>query len=182
MKEYYKNKGYLVTNNDLFKSLAHTFHILAETEENNISKKKKTDEKFEEDYRKKKREKKMKEKEGSLEKEKEPHADPALVSKSLNKGIKRRFLDFELSKRIITPLLLASEKVVEYWTPVKNIENKEEGGLEATKDNETDINDKMSKLTLEEIERKNRKRTIKSLRKSNKPINISKNLMNKASD
>lgn len=84
MKEYFEKKGYKIENGDLFESLAHTFHILAEAEEDNISNKKKTDQKFDEEYRmgKKKRDKKMEDKEGTLEEEKESQVDPNLVAKS----------------------------------------------------------------------------------------------------
>lgn len=172
----------------LFESLAHTFHILAEAEEENISNKKKTDEKFELEYRmgKKKRDKKLEAKEeGNLEESKAPAADPSLVAKSRHRRYKTMIPRF-IKKRIITPLLIASEKVVEYVTPTPSSsgdkKKKTEEGIEPEKEDANILSDKMSNLTLEEIERQNKRRTMKTLKKSNKNIHISKNLVNKASD
>mmetsp|Transcript_476 Transcript_476/g.517 ORF Transcript_476/g.517 Transcript_476/m.517 type:complete len:453 (-) Transcript_476:75-1433(-) len=187
IKEYFKNKGYNVVDEHLFESLAHTFHILAEGEEDNISNKKKIDEKFDLEYRlnKKKRDLKMESKEeGSLEEEKDSQVDPNLIAKSRHRRYNTMIPRF-IKKRIITPLLIASEKVVEYIIPEQPVngdkKKKTEEGIEEEKDEENNLNNKMSNLTLEEAERQNKRRTIKTLKKS-KNIHISKNLINKASD
>ena len=167
----------------LFESLAHTFHILAETEQDNISKKKTADKKFEKEYRKtKKRDKKMEEKQVITEEGKQDSADPKLVSKSRHKRYKTMIPGYNIiKKRIITPLLMASERVVEYCTP--NQGNQEETEpVEAEAYEDSHLTDKLAKLSLDEIEKRNRKRKIKSLRKSSKNFNISKNLVDKASD
>lgn len=164
--------------------MAHTFHILAETEENNISKKKDADKKFETEYRKtKKRDKKMEDKDANMEEEKDTASDPKLVEKSRHRKYKTMIPGYNMiKKRIITPLLLASERVVEYWTPDQAEKQKAEGA-EIDANDDAQLNDKMAKLSLEELEkRKNRRRKTKCLRKSRKSINISKNLVDKASD
>lgn len=180
LKNYFEKKGYHVVDEPLFESLAHTFHILAETEEENISKKKTADKKIDSEFRKaKKREKKMEEKESIEEEEKKADADPKLVAKSRHKRYNTMIPGYNMiKKRIITPLLLASERVVEYWTPDQF---KNEGSQPDGKD-ENQLNEQMAKLSLEEIEGRNRKRKTKCLKKSSKNINISKNLVDKASD
>ena len=195
IKDYFNNKGYKVVDEHLFKSLIHTFHILAENEEENISKKKQTDEKFKKEYKKtgKKRDLKKMEKEDlpDEEEEKEPRVNTDFISNSVkHRRIKNMIPGFSIIKnRIITPLLIASEKVVEYMIPEQkekastdlppeeNIENT----LEQPKD-DSFLNIQMSKLSLEELERHQRKRSVKCLTKSNHNVQISKNLMNKASD
>jgi len=86
-----------------------------------------------------------------------------------------------IKKRIITPLLLASERVVEYCTP-SQADQKENEAVEAEAYEDSQLADKLAKLSLDEIEKRNRKRKIKSLRKSSKNFNISKSLVDKASD
>jgi hypothetical protein len=184
-----------VVDEHLFKSLTHTFHILAENEEANISKKKQTDEKFKKEYKKtgKKRDLKKMEKEDlpAEEEEKEPRVNTDFISNSVkHRRIKNMIPGFSIIKnRIITPLLIASERVVEYMIPEQkektstdlppeeNIENTPE----LSKD-DSFLNTQMSKLSLEELERHQRKRSVKCLTKSNHNVQISKNLMNKASD
>ena len=94
-----------------------------------------------------------------------------------------------IKNRIITPLLIASERVVEYMIPDKsesteplNKDAKQETVEDSEESDQNVINDKFKRMSLEDIERKQRKRTLKSLRKSNQNITISKNLVNKASD
>lgn len=183
LKEYFVKKGYIIVDEPLFESLAHTFHILAETEQDNISKKKTADEKFEKEYRKtKKRDKKMEQKKVRTEEENEKSADPKLVSKSRHKRYKTMIPGYNIiKKRIITPLLLASERVVEYCTP-NQADQKENEAVEAEAYEDSQLTDKLAKLSLDEVEKRNRKRKIKSLRKSSKNFNISKNLVDKASD
>ncbi|CAI2362310.1 unnamed protein product [Moneuplotes crassus] len=184
LKEYFIKKGYIIVDEPLFESLAHTFHILAETEEDNISKKKTADKKFEEEYRKtKKRDKKMENKESNMEEEKDSNTDPKLVAKSRHRKYKTMIPGYNMiKKRIITPLLLASERVVEYWTPDQADGDKKDG-TEKSSNEEEKLNDRMAKLSLEDLEkRKNRRRKTKCLRKSKRNINISKNLVDKASD
>ena len=92
-----------------------------------------------------------------------------------------------IKNRIITPLLVASEKVIEYMIPDRSESNdihndKAEENMEDSGDLERHkLNSKFQRFSLEDIERK-RKRVFKSLRKSNHNINISENLINKASD
>mmetsp|Transcript_33530 Transcript_33530/g.38505 ORF Transcript_33530/g.38505 Transcript_33530/m.38505 type:complete len:102 (+) Transcript_33530:321-626(+) len=94
-----------------------------------------------------------------------------------------------IKNRIITPLLLASEKVVEYIIPNKAHDSISEGGQNNEKDmvedsekEQSNMDQKFQKLSLEDIERRQRKRTFKSLQKFNKNVTISKSLINKASD
>ena len=94
-----------------------------------------------------------------------------------------------IKNRIITPLLIASEKVVEYMIPdksdkdsTKNQSNSEGEGTPKLEIDSQNINDKFSRMSLEDIERRHRKRTMKSLSKTSRTVIISKNLMNKASD
>lgn len=177
----------------LFRSLAHTFHIIAESEEENIMTKK-TGEDLNKDQAKtsKKREIKKQEKEDKEEEIKEHRGKTDFISHSVNqRKIKNMIPGFSLIKRrIITPLLIASERVVEYMIPEKldspapnssnNIDEENKDENEDTNNNT--INDKMSKLTLEDVERRARKRTLKCLRKSNQDVHISNNLLNKCSD
>lgn len=67
-------------------------------------------------------------------------------------------------------------------TTNKDKKKKTEEGIEPEKEDEATLNDKMSKMTLEEEERNHKRKTMKSLKKSHKNINIDKNLVNKASD
>ena len=115
------NKGYLVIDDSLFKSLAHTFHYVAESEEENIAKKKITDDNFTKEYQKsgKKRLRKKLEKEDNEEEEKNPRAGTGFISNSVNqRKYKNMIPGFSIIKNsIITPLLIASERVVEYMIP-----------------------------------------------------------------
>jgi hypothetical protein len=163
----------------------------AESEEQSIAKKKATDEIFHKEYRKlgKKREKKKLEKEDTVEEPHEPRKSLDINSNSVKyRMIKNMIPGFSIIKNsIITPLLIASERVVEYMIPEQadvsspnnpnrdNLNNDEE-------EREHAIDDRMSRLTLEDVERRQRKRTLKCLRKCNRQVNIPKNLMNKASD
>jgi hypothetical protein len=127
----------------------------------------------------------------SNEEAKEPRTNTDFISNSVNqRKYKNMIPGFSIIKnRIITPLLIASEKVVEYMIPEsygknssKNRSGTEENQItELTNDNQ-DIDDKFSKMSLEDIERHHRKRTMKSLSKTTKTVKISKGLMNKASD
>jgi hypothetical protein len=127
----------------------------------------------------------------SNEEVKKPRTNTEFISNSVNqRKYKNMIPGFSIIKnRIITPLLIASEKVVEYMIPesYSKISSKNPSGAvenqitELTNDNQ-DIDDKFSKMSLEDIERHNRKRTMKSLSKTTKTIKISKGLMNKASD
>ena len=187
-------KGYKIIDESLFKSLVHTFHIIAEGEEENISKKKKTDENFDKEYKKssRRRELKHQEKEEQEEEIKDHRVKNNFIQESVHKRkIRNMIPGFSVIKnRIITPLLIASERVVEYMIPEKSqtieINNKEDQNEEIDEDGENQehlkFNTKFQKLSLEDIERKQRKRTLKLLRKSNQNINISTNLINKASD
>lgn len=179
----------------LFKSLTHTFHILAENEEQNISKKKETDEKFNKEYKKtgKKRDIKKLDKEdlSNQEEEKEPRVNTDFISNSVkHRRIKNMIPGFSIIKnRIITPLLIASERVVEYMIPDQQEKEANQNTPEAISQNTPELskddfllNDQMSKLTLEELERRQRKRSVKWLTKTSQNVQISKNLMNKASD
>lgn len=171
----------------LFKSLAHTFHIIAESEEENIINKNVKDPIPENRKSIKKREIKKQEKE-ELEEEKEPRARTDFISNSVQqRKIKNMIPGFSIIKnRIITPLLIASERVVEYMIPDKE----DNSSTNTPKNKETEdleiehafINSKMDKLSLEDLERRQRKRTLKCLRKTDQSVTISKNLMNKASD
>lgn len=175
----------------LFKSLAHTFHIIAETEEENIINRN-FDEPLAQEKRKsvKKRDMKKQEKE-ELEETKEPRAQTAFISNSVNqRKLKNMIPGFSIIKnRIITPLLIASERVVEYMIPDREdsssaITQKAEIN-DLVQDQEVEhslLSSKMEKMTLEDLDRRQRKRTLKCLRKSDQTISISKNLMNKASD
>lgn len=191
MKEYFTNKGYHVIDEAVFKSLAYTFHMSAETEEQSIAKKKETDEIFHKEYRKlgKKREIKKLEKEDTVEEPQEPRKSLDINSNSVKyRMIKNMIPGFSIIKNsIITPLLIASERVVEYMIPepmeVASTDNLNRDSNNNYEDErERAIDDRMSKLTLEDVERRQRKRTLKCLRKSNKKVNIPKNLMKKASD
>lgn len=120
-----------------------------------------------------------------IEEEKEPKAKTDLASSSANQGNYNTMIPgFSMFRnRIITPLLIASEKVVEYMIPASKDSSKtKEGDAAELNKEDQNINDKFSKMSLEDIERHNRKRTMTSLSKTDKPVNISKNLMNKASD
>ena len=184
------NKGYLVIDDSLFKSLAHTFHYVAESEEENIAKKKITDDNFTKEYQKsgKKRLRKKLEKEDNEEEEKNPRAGTGFISNSVNqRKYKNMIPGFSIIKNsIITPLLIASERVVEYMIPEQKQSNSKDMHDESIEKDEfqkeKEMNDKMSKLTIEDIERRQRKHTMKSLRKSDHDIKISTDLMNKASD
>ena len=182
-----------MSDESLFKSLTHTFHIIAESEEDNIAKKKKTDEAFTKEYlnTKKKRLKKRQEKEDTEEEEKEPRIKANFISDSIRqRKIKNMIPGFSIIKnRIITPLLVASERVVEYMIPEQNSKS-ENANAEETQENEVSehqkeclmINDRMSRLNLEEFENRQRKHRMKCLRKTHHSVQIPKNLMNKASD
>lgn len=98
-----------------------------------------------------------------------------------------------IKNRIITPLLVASEKVVEYMIPEiksnsKSLrsdgseESKEKNAEESEENDRHCINFKFQRLSLEDIERNKRKRVFKTLEKTNQNINIPKSLINKASD
>lgn len=95
-----------------------------------------------------------------------------------------------IKNKIITPLLIASERVVEYMIPENKAENTESNPNDKKQDSPEDsedrdqntISEKFKRMSLEDIERKQRKMTLKSLRKSNQNVSISKNLINKASD
>lgn len=140
---------------------------------------------------KKKRLKKRQEKEDTEEEEKEPRTRASFISDSIRqRRIKNMIPGFSIIKnRIITPLLVASEKVVEYMIP-EQPSNPESANTEETQDNEVSehqkecsiINDRMSKLNLEEFENRQRKHRMKCLRKTHHSVQIPKNLMNKASD
>lgn len=191
MKNYFIKKGYKIIDDSLFKSLAHTFHIIAESEEENISKKKKSDENFNKEYNKpnKKRDIKMMTKEGSKEEKKETRVKAESLSTSMHHWKRKHMIPgFSIIKnKIITPLLIASEKVVEYIIPEKSresensAENKAENTAKPEEIETVTLEEKMSKLSLEEA-RKQRKRTLKYLRKSNQNANISKDLLKKASE
>lgn len=96
-----------------------------------------------------------------------------------------------IKNKIITPLLLASERVIEYMIPDRDDKPTKsfDESHSAQLDNDNDslnkesiiLEDKLSKMTLED-ERKMRKRTLKLLRKSNQNVKISNNLIQKASD
>ena len=193
MREYFCQKGYKIVDESLFKSLVHTFHILAENEEANITQKKKTDEIFDKEYKRagKKRDKKNEEKQESIgeeNKERDPQKHKFVTDSIHRNRLRNMIPGFSLIKsRIITPLLIASEKVVEYMIPEnKQTDAKPEPKIETITQKVADIameeamvTQKMDKLTLED-ERKYRKRTLKFMRKSN--LNISKDVIQKASE
>lgn len=162
----------------------------AESEEQSIAKKKATDEIFHREYRKmgKKRVIKQLEKEDTVEEPHEPRKSLDINPTSVKyRMIKNMIPGFSIIKNsIITPLLIASERVVEYMIPeqtdVSSTNNPNRDNLNNEEEKEHAINDRMSSLTLEDVERRQRKRTLKCLRKWNKQVNIPKNLMNKASD
>jgi hypothetical protein len=141
---------------------------------------------------KKKRLRKRQEKEDfEEEEEKEPRTRANFISDSIRqRKIKNMIPGFSIIKnRIITPLLVASEKVVEYMIPEQNIKS-ENGNAEEAQDNGDSehqkefsiINDRMAKLNLEDFENRQRKHRMKCLRKTHHSVQIPKNLMNKASD
>ena len=195
MKSYLLKKNYKIIDDSLFKSIIHTFHIIAEKEEQNISNKRKSDETFKIEYSKvsKKRDKKKRDKQESSEEEKEqykPNQQPFKNDSNDRKKLKNMIPGFSIIKnKIITPLLIASEKVVEYMIPENQGDSENENKVtKVTQDIIDPIGDdsdilqrKMEGLTLEE-NRKHRKATMKLLRRSYQNINISKNLIEKASD
>lgn len=110
----------------------------------------------------KKRDMKKQEKE-LLEEEKEPRAHTDFITNSVRqKKIKNMIPGFSIIKnRIITPLLIASERVVEYMIPEQASADMPESEQQETV-SEPDrehalMNARMDKLSLEDIERRQRK-------------------------
>lgn len=124
------------------------------------------------------------------EEEKQPRIQTDFIANTVRqRKIRDMIPGFSIIKnRIISPLLMASEKVVEYMIP----EDTNEPTVEKDSENITSeeflekehaiVSSKFAKMSLEDIERKQRKRTVKSLSKLNQNVTIPKNLLNKASD